>query len=276
MTRLNHAFRVLAKSPALSFIAIVTLAIGIGVNTAVFTVADAVLLRPLPYARPGRLVMITGAQTNEIDPGTLSLPYFESISQRSRTLSAASACIFDSFNLTGRGDPEQVPAARATWNFFGVLGVRPIAGRTFLADEDRPGGRQVVLLSYEFATRLFGTAESAVGQSVTLDASDYTIIGVLPKSFTFSLFGPRREIWSPRVFDMSFVSPARVARGGAYFNVIGRLRDGVSREQASEQLAALYRQYSQDKPGNYDATLNLRIHAQLLQDHLVAGIRPTL
>ncbi len=149
-------------------------------------------------------------------------------------------------------------------------------GRTFLPEEDRPGGRQVVMLSYEFATRMFGNPESALGQNLTLDSSDYTVAGVLPKSFAFSLFGPRRDIWSPRVIDMSFVTPARVARGGPYYNIIGRLRDGVSRDQAGAELAALYRQYCEDKPGNYDATVGMKMHAVDLQDELVSGVRPTL
>ena len=204
------------------------------------------------------------------------MPYYTVINDRTHTLSATAACVFESFNLTRHGDPQQVDSARATWNFFDVLGVHPIAGRTFLPEEDRPGGKQVVLLSYEFATRIFGGAQAAVGQNLTFDSSDYTVIGVLPSNFAFSLFGPRREIWSPRVFDMSFVTPARVARGGTYFNVIGRLRDGASPDQAGTELAALYQQYGQDQPGNFDATLGLKIHTVNLQDELVAGVRPTL
>jgi hypothetical protein len=132
------------------------------------------------------------------------------------------------------------------------------------------------MLSYEFASRLFGQAQSAVGRNITLDSTSYSVIGVLPQNFVCSLFGPRRDIWTPRVFDMSFVTPARVARGGTYFNVIGRLRNGVSQVQAQAEAIALYRQYSQDHPGNFDATLNLKLHVENLQNQLVAGIRPTL
>src|SRR5579863_9479720 len=244
---MRHALRVLAKSPAISLIAILTLAVGIGVNTAVFTVADALLLRPLPYAQPDRLVMVTGADSSD-DSATVSYPYYNVVADRSRTLLGVAACIFDTFNLTGRGEPEQVQAARTTWNLFDVLGVHPSAGRSFLAEEDRPGATPVVVLSYEFATRLFGAPGAAAGQHLTLDSGDYTVIGVLPQSFSFSLFGPRRDIWTTRVSEMSLITPARVARGGAYFNVIGRLRDGVTREQTGAELAALYRQYAQDKP----------------------------
>jgi putative ABC transport system permease protein len=275
MPDLRHALRVLAKSPALSLIAIVTLAVGIGVNTAVFTVVNALLLKPLPYAQPDRLVMLSGATSTD-DPGTLSYPYFNVVRDRNRMLSGVAACVFENFNLTRHGDPEQLQAARASWNFFEILGVHPVAGRTFLPEEDRPGGPQVIVLSYELATRLFATPSSAVGQNLTLDSSDHTVIGVLPPGFAFSLFGPRRDVWSPRPFDFSLVTPARVAKGGPYYNIIGRLRDGVSREQAGTEMAALYRQYSQDLPGNFDSTAGMRLHADNLQDQLVAGIRPTL
>lgn len=274
---LRHTIRILAKSPGFALVAIVTLALGIGANTAVFTVANALLLRPLPYFEPERLVLLTGAEFTENDDfGRLSYPYLTAVSERNHTLSGVAAGIFETFNLTGQGDPEQVPSARVTANFFEVLGARPIAGRTFLPEEDRPGGAAVILLSYEFASRLFGRAESAVGKNMILDSTSYSVVGVLPQNFACSLFGPRRDIWTPRVFDMSFVTPARVARGGTYFNVIGRLRHGVSKAQAQTEAAALYRQYSQDHPGNFDATLNLKLHVENMQNLLVAGIRPTL
>jgi putative ABC transport system permease protein len=275
MSDLRHALRVLAKSPALSLIAILTLAVGIGANTAVFTVANALLLRPLPYKNPDRLVLITGAATAN-DSTTLSLPYFTVLEQRAHDSEALAAATFETFNLTRRGEPEQIQAARVTWNFFDVLGVNPVAGRRFLQDEDRPGARQVVVLSYELASRLFGKPDAAVGRTLALNSSDYNVIGVLPANFTFSLFGSRSDIWTTRLIDFSFVTPARVMRGGPYFNIVGRLRDGVSREQAGAEAAAIYSQYSKDQPGNYDATAALPIHAAGLQDQLVAGIRPTV
>ena len=274
---IRHALRVLAKSPGLSLIAIVTLAVGIGVNTAVFTVANAVLLRPLPYAHPDRLMLISGGDSDDSpELGNLSYPHYLVIRDRNRTFTGVAACIFENFNLTRHGDPQQVKAARVTGNFFDVLGVRLAGGRNFSAEEDREGGPQVVILSYEMASRLFGRATAAVGQNLTLDSSDYNVIGVLPRGFEFTMFGERRDIWAPRVIDMSFVSPARVMRGGPYYNVIGRLRDGASREQAATELAQLFHEYAREHAGNFDATLNLRMRADTLQDRLVAGIRPTV
>jgi putative ABC transport system permease protein len=276
MREVRQAVHVLSTAPLLSLTIVATLAIGIAVNTAVFTVADALLFRALPYAHPNRLVMIAGGLAGADDLTVVSEPFFTLVRDRTRTLSTVGICVFENFNLTKRGDPEQVNAARASANFFDVLGVLPAAGRGFQQQDDQQGAPQVVILSYEFATRLFGGPPAALGQTVTLDSSDYIVVGVLPKSFVFTLFGPRREIWTTRVIDFSLVTQARVARGGPYFNVIGRLRDGVSRDQAGAEAAALYRQYAQEKPGNVDASMNLNVHAVNLQDELVSGIRPTL
>ena len=273
----RYAIRMLGKSPAITAIAILTLALGIAANTAVFTVANAVLLSPLPYGQPDRLVTVVGSEPGGgQDWDTLSLPLFDSMNGATGSFSGLAACIFDSFNMTGRGEPEQVRGARSTWNLFDVLGVHPAAGRMFLPEEDKPNARQVVMLSNELATRLFGNAQAALNQTLTLDSRNYTIVGVLPAGFVFTLYGPRRDIWAPRVFDMSLISPARVARGGPYFNFIGRLRPGVSQQQAAGELGLLYQHYRQDKAGNFDATLNLNLRAVKLQDQLVANVRPAL
>src|SRR5215472_10813374 len=156
----------LGKSPAITSIAILTLALGIAANTAVFTVANAVLLSPLPYGQPDRLVTVVGSEPGGgQDWDTLSLPLFDSMNGATGSFSSLAACIFDSFNMTGRGEPEQVRGARSTWNLFYVLGVHPAAGRTFLQEEDKPNARQVVMLSNELATRLFGNAQAALDQT---------------------------------------------------------------------------------------------------------------
>jgi putative ABC transport system permease protein len=278
MHDLRLALRILRKNPGFTLIAILTLALGIGANTAIFTVANALLLRALPYQHPDRLILISGADFNRGGSwGRLSFPFYRHVEEHSRSFDQVAASIYDMFTLTGFGDPEQVTAARASASFFDVLGVRPMFGRTFLPEEDSPGGANVALLRYQFATRLFGNdAKNAVGKTITLDSRDYTIVGVLPPGFEFSLFGAPRDLWTPRVFEMNFITPARVAAGGAYFNLIGRLRRGVSREQATAELQVLYQQYRHDQPGNYDATLNLTMGARDLQSELVSDVRPTL
>jgi putative ABC transport system permease protein len=274
---LKYALRILAKSPAFTAIAVVTLALGIGANTAIFSVANALLLRALPYPHPDRLVLPSGSDfVREGSYGRLSYPFFRQVRDHSRSYSTVAACIYDTFNLTGHGDAQQVVSARASWNFFDMLGVHPAVGRAFRPEEDVAGGPNVVVLSHEFAIRLFANPPAALGQTLSLDSHDYTVIGVLGPSFTFALFGPRREIWTTRPFEMNYVTRARVEAGGAYFNLLGRLRPGVTRDQAGAELEVLYQQYRREKPSNYDATLNLRMATPDLQSQLVSQIRPTI
>lgn len=277
LPNLRYALRVLRKNPTFSAAAILTLALGIGANTAIFTVSNALLLRPLPYSQPDRIVLLSGASFDAAGSwGRVSLPFFKVVEEHNRSYSAVAACIFDTFNLTGRGEPEQLSASRVTWRFFDVLGVQPIAGRSFTQEEDQPGGKPVVLLSDKLAARLFASPPKAVGQSLTLDGQDYTVIGVLSPRFVFGLFGGERDVFAPRVFDMNSITPARVALGGAYFNLIGRLRPGVAMDQADAELRVVYKQYQHASPGNFDATLNLHMRLAKLQDELVLNIRPTL
>jgi putative ABC transport system permease protein len=145
---LQYAFRILAKSPAFTAIAVATLALGIGANTAIFSVANALLLRALPYPDPDRLVLITGGDfVREGSYGRLSYPFFRLVRDHSRSYSTVAACTFETFNLTGHGDAQQVTSARASWNFFDMLGVHPMAGRAFRPEEDVAGGPNVVVLS---------------------------------------------------------------------------------------------------------------------------------
>jgi putative ABC transport system permease protein len=274
---LKYALRILAKSPAFTAIAVATLALGIGANTSIFSVANALLLRALPYPHPDRLVLVSGGDfVRDGGYGRLSYPFFRLVRDHGRSYSTVSACIYDTFNLTGRGDAQQVVSARASWNFFDMLGVQPMVGRSFRPEEDVAGGPNVVVLSYEFATRLFANPQAAPGQVLSLDSRDYTVIGVLGPSFSFALFGPRREIWAARPFEMNYVTPARVEAGGPYFSLLGRLHPGVSRDQAAAELEVLYQQYRREKPTNYDATLNLRMATPDLQSELVSQIRPTI
>lgn len=277
MTDLRYAFRTLSRTPGFAATAVAIFALSIGANSSIFTVANASLLRSLPYADPSRLILVTGSEPKRPEGwSTLSHPFFTLLRDHSGSYFGFAACVFETFSLTGHGEPQQVESARATWDFFPMLGVRLYAGRTFSPEEDKPGGAQVVILSYEFATRLFGNADSAVGKNITLDSRVWNVNGVLPPGFVFSLFGPRREIWAPRVIDLSVVTPQRIAVGGMYFSLIGRLRPDISHEQAGAELNVLYQQYKHDKPGNFDATLNLTMRASSFPEQLVAEIRPAL
>jgi predicted permease len=265
MAVLLHAVRNLAKSPAFAAIAIFTLAVGIGANTAIFSVANALLLRPLPYAHPGRLVLVS-LQRKDSDTGTspLSWPRFQQLSSGQRSFSNLAAVTNEDFTLTGRGDPEQVAAARVTWNFFDTLGVRMAAGRSFRPEEDKPGGDNVVIVP---------AGRWEVGQHLTLNSKDYTVVGVLPRGFQFGRIESGVQIYAPRVFDLNIVTPAQVESGVGFLDFIARLRDGVAIGQAQAEMNALSAQYGRDNPKAPDAGPDAAIAIGNLQDELVTGVR---
>jgi putative ABC transport system permease protein len=270
---IRHALRMLVKSPGFTAIAILTLALGIGGTTAIFTVANALLLRPLPYKDAEQLVRIA---TDRSRSGFLSLPYFTILNDHNRSFTGIAAYQGESFNLSGRGEPDQITAERVTWNFFEVLGVRLLEGRTFMPEEDQPDARPVVLISAELATRLFNGDRNAIGQIVSLDSKDYTVIGVLPAKFSVPLLGRKVDIFAPRLKELSIVTPARIQIGGMYFEGVGRLRPGITPEQAQAETEVTYQQYKHDKPGNYDATVSVVMTVTGLQQDLVASVRSTL
>jgi putative ABC transport system permease protein len=272
MGDLKYALRMLAKSPSFAALAILTLALGIGANTAIFTVANALLLRPLPYSDPDHLVRIS---TGPNSSGFLSYPYL-TVLMNNRSFSGVAANGQESFNLSGRGEAQQIAAQRVTWNFFDVLGSRMEIGRAFTPAEDEPGGAQVVVISDELWTQLFNRDARALGQHLSLDANDYTIIGVLPPKFSLPILGTKIDIFAPRIREMSIVTPQRIAIGGMYFQAFGRLKPGVSPEQAQAETKVIYEQYKRDKPGNFDATVSVVTGVEGLQQDLVANVRPTL
>jgi putative ABC transport system permease protein len=270
---LRYSLRMLARAPGFTALAVATLALGIGANTAIFTVANSVLLRSLPYKDPGQLVRIS---THRDGSCCVSLPYFTVLSAANRSFSGVAAYQFDAVNLAVPDGAEQIDAERVTGNFFDVLGAKLAAGRTFTPEEDQPGGNQVVLIGYELAARLFGGTQNAVGQHVALDSKDYTIIGVVPPKFGVQLLGRQPEVWMPRVIEFSLTTPARVNLGGMYYEAIGRLRPGVTSAQALAETEVIFQQYKHDKPGNFDATSDVAMTVSNLQANLVANVRPTL
>jgi predicted permease len=270
---LRYSVRMLARAPGFTALAVATLALGIGANTAIFTVANSVLLRSLPYKDPGQLVRIS---TRRDGSCCVSLPYFTLLSTTNRSFSGVTAYQFETVNLTVPDGAEQIDAERVTGNFFDVLGAKPSAGRTFTPEEDQPGGNQVVLIGYELATLLFGGAQKAVGQHLALDSKDYTVIGVLPPKFGVQLLGRQPEIWIPRVIEFSMTTPARINLGGMYYEAIGRLQPGVTTAQARAETEVIFQQYKHDKPANFDATTDVAMTVVNLQSNLVANVRPTL
>ena len=264
----------LGKSPAFAAVAILTLALGIGANTAIFTVANTLLLRPLPYSDPGRLVLLFADRRGQLQG--FSYLRYTSLREQTRSLASVAAYASDTFNLTGRGDPEQLTAARISANFFDVLGVHPAMGRVFEANGDQPEAKPEVIISHSLWQQRFGASKDIIGESIALDSRDYTVIGVLPSDFIFSELSPKVDIWSPRLFEHSLASAARVRLGVGYLYGVARLQSRATRDQAQTEMDVLDRQYQHDNPGRPDADPNQKISVRGLQEQTVANFRIAL
>ena len=228
---LRYAMRMLAKSRGFTAIAVVTLALGIGATTAIFTVVNAVLLRPLPYPHPEELVYVQEILGNfPVSPFVWNKEFAAWRSQ-SQTLSPIAAYMDFTANLTGGGEPERVICGMATTSFFSLLGVRPVVGRLFLPGEDRPGGPPVAVLSEALWKSRYGGDPSAVGRGVTLDGKVYTVVGVLPDAFVIpDEFKIAHALWVPVAESETGAGPFRI------FRAIGRLKPGVSLAKAQTEL----------------------------------------
>ncbi len=236
---LRYAIRMLAKSPAFTAIAILTLAIGIGANTALFSVVNGVLLNPLPYPHPEQLITVHESKPN-FRTGSISYPNFLDWQKDNQTLAAIAVHRQSSFSLTGLGEAEQVNAEFITPDFFSILSVNPVVGRNFAASDDKVGAAPVALISEGFWKRRFGFAPDTIGKNLTLDGKGFTIVGVIPTSFDLTLgsFRPS-EVYLPVV---QWTNNLLFDRGaGLGFHGIARLKPGVTIDQASADMAEVTR-----------------------------------
>jgi len=267
---IDFGARVLCKNPAFTVAAILTLALGIGANTAIFTVTNALLLRPFPYRDPERLVIVGAKDQNKDFGGTLLR--YELLRDRNQSFDGVAAFTTDNFNLTGREEPLQVPIARVSANFFSLLGVQPRLGRSFTEDEGRPEGKPVVLLSDAIWRSRFNGDPNIVGQTVTLDTTPHTIVGVLPPNVQFPFVG-EADIWTPRYFEYTLMSTQRLRMGVGYLGYLARMRPGTTSASAEAELAVLNRQYREENPNAPDADPNVVMTADPLRDMVVANVR---
>lgn len=274
MQDIRYALRLLVKSPGFAAVAVLTLALGIGANTAIFTVADALLLKPLPYSDPQQLMMVYETSiTNRSEESVFSYPYFARLRDHQHLFSGISAYASDDFDMTGRGEPRQVTAGRVSWNFFDVLGVRPLLGRNFFSSEGQRGSNHVLMLSHQFWISEFGGARNVIGQSLMLNSLSYTIVGVLPANFVFTPLGNDTQIWIPREFELNIATPAHIQAGMGYLEGIARLAPGVSIEQAQSEMDVLHKEYCRDNPTRSDANPKWPSVITPLQTMIVANIR---
>jgi predicted permease len=273
METIRYAVRSLKKSPGFTAVAVIALALGIGANAAIFSLVEAIFLSPLPYRDPGRLVQLSSSDPQQsIVQGGFSWPRFEVVRERQRVFSDLSVSTFNAYTVTGLRDPEQVFGLMVSENYFSLLGVRPELGRTFTAEEEKPGGPPVVLLSQGFWRSHFGGEPDAVGKSLTLDGRAYTIVGVLPAALSgFPL--AQIQLFTARPFEAPFLNRKQIDDGGYFFNVVARLEPGVSLARASAEMDVLQKSYAQTHASNVDSRSAITVNDLL--DNLVGDQRST-
>ena len=227
---LRFAFRMIRNNPGFTIATVLTLALGIGANTAIFSVTDAILLRPFPYRDPAQLVAVQ-VRDRKQDRGT-NLIRYEALRDHAASFEQVAVWADDNLNLSGDNDPVQVAVARVSPNFFSMLGVAPALGRDFTTEEGKPEGKPVVILGNAFWHSRFHGDPSIVGKTINLDQVASTIVGVLPGNMQFPFVGPS-DVWTPRYFEYSLMPAARLRLGVGYLNVVARLKPGVTLQQAN-------------------------------------------
>ncbi len=268
---LRYGARMLLENPGFTLIAVLTLALGIGANSAIFSVVNGVLLRPLPYKDPQRLIMVWGTkQLSSID--------FMALRRQNQVFEQVAAFISQPLNLTGRGEPEFLGDVVASANLFSLLGVEAIHGRVFLPEEEQPGNHRVVILSYGFWQRRFGADPKIVGQKISLNDQPYTVVGVMPQGFQFPRKGDMPGVW-PIPSEVDIYTPTAFApeqwnnRKSVSVIVIARLKPQFSPEQAQAEMNGIAQRLRQESTeGNRDQGMRVRT----LHQHVVGRVKLAL
>jgi predicted permease len=265
---IRYGIRTLAKNPGFTAVAVLTLALGIGANTAIFSVVENLLLRPLPYPQPGRLVEIANTYLPQIPKAGLSPGDYADWRKQNASFSemGAYAKILQGFNLTGEGEPQRIQAAYADSGLFPMLGIRPAAGRSFLPEEDRAGSAPVVILGHRLWQSRFGGDQQVVGRSISLDNQRYTVAGVQPAGVQLSRSA---DLWMP----LGQFNDDLTEHVHHEFVVIGRLKPGVSLAQARDEVGRLNQQEAVAYP---DAHKNFGVLVEPVEDPSAAQLRTTL
>ena len=275
---LRFAIRGLARSRGFTLIAALTLALGIGANTAIFSVVNAVLLRPLSYSRPDQLVSVranlVGRNRRDVP---MSEPEYRDISTGVPALHDLAAIWPININLTGLGEPERIQAAVVSYNYFSLLGTAPILGRDFTKADDQGKIGYVALISYDLWQHRFGGERTVIGKTVHLDDDPITIIGVMPRGFRHPVESGASpmELWAPIALDnpdTNFVN----TRGARVFDLIGRMQPGATLDQTRAQLAGLTMRLGRDYPTAYPANLGWQADVVPLAERVVGNARPAL
>ncbi len=262
LQNLRYTIRALRKSPGFTAVAVITLALGIGANTAIFSVVNAVLLRPLPYKDDSRLVVILNQGRNPVAPAN-----FIDWRSQSHSFLQMGAAEYWTPNLTGTDSPEKLWALHVTPDIFPMLGVQPVLGRMFLPEEQEAGKEHEVVLSYSLWQSHFAGNPEIVGRSVALSGETYTVVGVMPRDFKFAPFwATKAQLWAPLA-----LGPRLTDRGGSSLRVFARLKPGVTLEQAQAEMAGITGRLEREFPGT-----NQDMQVVSLREKVVGNIRPAL
>lgn len=266
---IRYGVRTLVKQPAFTLVAIITIALGIGANTAIFSVVNAVILRPLPYAEAERLVMLWGTTAND---GNQEQPFsfadFSDLRNQSKSFSTlAAASPVWNFTLTGGGEPEPTQGLFVSHDLFDMLGIRPEMGRAFLADDDRSGAAPVVIISNALWQRRFGGDRNVIGRPLIVSGNSATVVGVMPAGFHFLEAGA--DLWVPLSQNL-FATSTRNVR---LLSVVGKLNGGVQLGQANAELSAIGNQFAAQYP---DTNSGFSLRALALHEQVTGKVRPAL
>ena len=267
---IRYGLRGLWKRPGFTAVAVLTLALGIGANTAIFSVVNAVLLKPLQFRDPDRLVMIWEDATFAGFPRNTPAPAnYVDWKTQTQSFEDVAASAESTFNLTGDGDPERVTAYKVTANFFPLFGVPPALGRGFNADDDRPGAQKVAVLSHALWQTRYGSDRQIVNRDIQLDGEKYTVVGVMPAGFQF--FESDVRLWVPIALDAEDLAN----RGGHYLKVVARMKPAVTMDQAQADLAAVMARIGKDHPQEtFDGKLGAFVMP--LREQLAGDVRSSL
>ncbi len=270
MTDLRFAIRQLLKSPAFTLLAVLTLALGIGLNTAIFSLINDLFLRGLPFKEPGRVLhMYSNAKPRNLVEIAVSAPRYQLYRDGQTVFEGFGAENILAFTLTGLGDPVQLFGGKVTANYFDVLGVRPIRGRNFLPEEEETA--DVAMVTENFWQKRMGGDANVIGRSITLDGVPHTIVGVLP-NLPFSWTGPNAEVWTTRPFVIPGFSYERMMRGTGFLRVVGRLKPGMTLEQARAALPSLDESYHTQYPDKIDSSSTMSL--KTLPEDVTGNLRP--
>ena len=271
---IRFGLRMLLRSPGVSIVATIALALGIGANTAIFSVVNAVLLRPLPFQNSEALVAVFETVLDRgLERGSHSYPNFFDLRSQN-TVFERVACYHGSDHImTGRGEPARVQGTIVTPDLFPLLGTPPLLGRTFTADEEKPGQTRTVVLSERLFQKRFNSDASILNQPITLDGLSYTVIGVMPQSFEFPIQNEPVELWTTIAVDAAGSEPVTAQRGAHFLRAIARLKPGISLQQAQAEINTIASRLEQQYPDT-NTRRGLRLEPAL--NALVGDVRPAL